>query len=118
KCNDPIYLLFTPQIPRSQAHNDQTSLCPQDVIRINQNYQEVKYTIFPQFIIDEINTSLAKIKKLTDIDIQLLSQNALDTNTYPDSIQAITGLKNTIYLARNLELENEKKETINRAILR
>ncbi|CAG8852997.1 3924_t:CDS:1, partial [Gigaspora margarita] len=66
----------------------------------------------------EINTSLAKIKKLTDIDTQLLSQDALDANTYPDSIQAITGLKNTIYLARNLELENEKKETINGAILR
>ncbi|CAG8854941.1 36025_t:CDS:1, partial [Gigaspora margarita] len=49
---------------------------------------------------------------------QPLPQDALDTNTYPSSLQAITSLKNTIYLARNLELEQEKKETINRAILR
>ncbi|CAG8809018.1 16100_t:CDS:1 [Gigaspora margarita] len=70
------------------------------------------------FIIDEINISIDKIKKLTNIDIQPLPQDALNTNTYPNSLQAITSLKNTIYLARNLELEKEKKETINGAILR
>src|SRR6185437_75460 len=65
-----------------------------------------------------INISIDKIKKLTNIDIQSLPPEALDANLYPNSLQAITSLKNTMYLARNLELEQEKKETINGAILR
>ncbi|CAG8785826.1 34837_t:CDS:1, partial [Gigaspora margarita] len=50
--------------------------------------------------------------------IQPLPQDVLNANTYPNSLQAITCLKNTIYLARNLELKKEKKETINGAILK
>ncbi|CAG8780763.1 36802_t:CDS:2 [Gigaspora margarita] len=113
---------FTFSSPRKfHAHNFTTTKLHRALKMSFKSIKTIKNLNIPHsshFIIDEINISIDKIKKLTNIDIQLLPQDALDPNIYPNSLQAITSLKNTIYLARNLEVEQEKKETINGAILR